>query len=98
MKQVAISQRPRTHAATVIDVCDDEDRLGHVPTALNLTRSRPAVRVSGLLTDVASSVLCRSGARSPRVTATLDPAGLPAVNVEGGTTAWIEAGLPTAAR
>ncbi|MEX2501385.1 MAG: rhodanese-like domain-containing protein [Trueperaceae bacterium] len=39
-------------------------------------------------------VLCRSGARSGRVTAFLLEQGLDAVNVEGGILAWEREGLP----
>ena len=42
-------------------------------------------------------VVCRSGARSARVTAYLTQAGWDAVNVDGGMQAWAAAGRPMVA-
>jgi len=39
-------------------------------------------------------VLCKGGTRSKAACSKLVAAGLPVVNVEGGTDAWIQAGLP----
>lgn len=39
-------------------------------------------------------VICRSGARSLRAAELLVAHGLDAVNVAGGTLAWVDAGLP----
>jgi rhodanese-related sulfurtransferase len=41
-------------------------------------------------------VICRSGGRSLRATTWLREQGVDAVNVAGGTDAWVAAGLPTA--
>ena len=41
-------------------------------------------------------VICRSGARSMRAATWLREQGADAVNVAGGTDAWVAAGLPTA--
>ena len=40
-------------------------------------------------------VICRSGARSRKAVEFLRANGVDAVNVAGGTLAWVEAGLPT---
>jgi len=40
-------------------------------------------------------LICRSGARSMRACEALRSVGIDAVNVAGGTLAWVEAGLPT---
>lgn len=42
-------------------------------------------------------VICRSGARSARAVEVLVLRGIEAVNVEGGTEAWLQAGLPAEA-
>ena len=39
-------------------------------------------------------VLCHSGGRSARVTQFLEQQGYDAVNIDGGITEWIAAGLP----
>ena len=41
-------------------------------------------------------VICRSGARSLRVAEFLRAQGIDAINVSGGTLAWVEAGHETA--
>lgn len=41
------------------------------------------------------AVICRSGARSMQACQQLAGAGRPAVNVAGGTMAWIDSGRPT---
>ena len=40
-------------------------------------------------------IICRSGGRSRKAAAFLRSNGIDAVNVAGGTLAWIEAGFPT---
>jgi rhodanese-related sulfurtransferase len=39
-------------------------------------------------------VICQSGGRSARGAAALRTAGYQAVNVQGGTSAWVSAGYP----
>lgn len=46
------------------------------------------------LPDGTVYVMCHSGGRSARVTAFLEQQGYDAVNVDGGITAWEQAGLP----
>ncbi len=40
-------------------------------------------------------IICRSGARSLSAAEFLATQGLEAINVAGGTNAWVQAGLPT---
>lgn len=40
-------------------------------------------------------VICQSGNRSSRATQLLNSLGLPAINVSGGTSAWLASGLPS---
>lgn len=74
---------------------DDEWTAGHAPKAVHV----PMGQVSQRLDEIAAAVpdrpvhvVCRSGARSARVTAYLSELGLDAVNVEGGMQAWSGAG------
>jgi len=61
--------------------------LGQLPAKLSeLDRDRPV------------AFLCRSGSRSAIATRSAAKAGLDAVNVKGGITAWSQAGLPTSSR
>ena len=68
----------------------------HVPGAQLLPMSEIADRVDEVPSGGEVFVICRSGARSLRVAEHLRAQGVEAVNVAGGTLAWIEAGQPTA--
>lgn len=52
-------------------------------------------RTSELPTDQPFYVICHLGGRSLRAAAFLRQQGLDAVNVDGGTDAWVAAGLAT---
>ncbi len=71
-----------------------EFRRGHVPSALNLHGEalRRYLLTVPSLTTVA--VICQSGGRSQRACELMSPDFQRLVNVEGGTSAWIRAGLP----
>lgn len=49
----------------------------------------------GLPTDQPVYVICQSGGRSMRACGMLRAQGYDAVNVSGGTGAWVRSGLPT---
>lgn len=53
-------------------------------------------RAGELPTDGPVYLICRSGARSARAAEALRARGIDAVNVAGGTLAWVDAGLPVA--
>lgn len=78
---------------TLIDVrtpAEFEDT--HVPFAKNipLDELRPETHAaSGTL-----YVICQKGGRASEACAKLEAAGVPAINVEGGTAGWEAAGLP----
>lgn len=80
--------------AVLLDVReDDEWEAGHAPSALHVPMSQVPARIDELPPgDVA--VVCRSGGRSAQVTAWLVHNGHTAVNVDGGMTAWEQAGRP----
>jgi rhodanese-related sulfurtransferase len=71
----------------------DEYGEGHVPGALLIPLDEVPARAGELPTDTEILVICRSGARSHRAAEFLiDQRQLPALNVAGGTLAWIESG------
>jgi rhodanese-related sulfurtransferase len=82
--------------ALVIDVREaDEYEQAHVPGA----RLVPLATVPQRLDEVADAgepvyVICASGARSHRAAEFYRAKGIDAVNVAGGTIAWIDAGQP----
>ncbi len=82
--------------ATVIDVREpDEYATGHVPGAVLVPLADVPATLARFSSDSTNYVICRSGARSYRACEFLVEQGLDAVNVEGGTMAWIISGRGT---
>ncbi len=81
--------------AAFVDVREpDELRAVRVPDAASLPLSTFLDAWEATLDPKREvMVLCRSGARSGRVTAFLREQGVPAVNVRGGILAWERDGL-----
>ncbi|MBF4600520.1 rhodanese-like domain-containing protein [Frigoribacterium sp. VKM Ac-1396] len=95
MRQITVDRLAAQTSPLVVDVSGaDEFAEGHVPGALNLHPSRLADRFDEMPHGVAVHLISRDGSRSARATAALVAHGIDAVDVVGGTTAWIEAGLP----
>jgi rhodanese-related sulfurtransferase len=81
--------------ATLVDVREvSEFAEGHVPGAVNIPMGRLPMRTSELSTTGPVYVICRSGNRSSAMVDLLTAQGFEAVNVTGGTQAWIAAGRP----
>lgn len=82
--------------ATLLDVREvDEYREAHVPGAVLLPLSELPDRIEDVPAAGGGSpllVICRSGGRSMRAAELLATAGIEAVNVAGGTTAWMSSG------
>lgn len=87
------SAAARAEDALLLDVReDDEWSAGHAPTAQHMPLS--TFDVAAVRIDRPVVVVCRSGNRSGQATLALVAAGVDAVNMSGGMTAWHEAGLP----
>ncbi|NYG55943.1 rhodanese-like domain-containing protein [Nocardioides perillae] len=81
--------------ATLIDVREPaEYRQGHVPQAANIPMSQLTARLGELDPTQPVYVVCASGNRSSAMTDVLTARGFDAVNVLGGTSAWIRSGRP----
>ncbi len=100
MEQVSQPEVPSTPVtavpadATVVDVReDDEWAAGHATGALHVPLSQLPQRASEI-PDGTIYPICKSGGRSAQATAWLNQHGREAVNVEGGTTAWLQEGKP----
>ena len=79
----------------VIDVREpDEFASGHVPGARNIPLASVTQHAKELRGVGEVNVICQSGHRSAQATEALRAAGVDAVDVPGGTSAWIEAGRP----
>ena len=87
----------RASGAVVVDVRQpDEYEEGHVPGARLIPLAEVPERVGDVPTDGPVLVICGSGGRSLRAAEFLRTHGLDAVNVAGGTRAWVESGRPVA--
>ena len=79
---------------------DDEWTAGHAPKAVHVPMGQVSQRLEEIAAAIADRpvhVVCRSGARSARITAYLSEIGLDAVNVDGGMKSWSGAGRPLVA-
>ncbi len=81
--------------AAVIDVRETEEYTeGHLPGARNLPMGVLTSRLEELDRTAPVHVICASGNRSSAMADVLVAQGFDAVNVRGGTKAWIESGRP----
>jgi rhodanese-related sulfurtransferase len=74
-----------------------EYEAARVPGALLVPLGEVPDRVEEFRGDGPALVICRSGARSMRACEFLVQHGIDAVNVAGGTLAWIDSGRPVEA-
>ncbi len=81
--------------ATVVDVREPaEFREGHVPSATNIPMGQLTDRLGDLDQNRPVHVVCASGNRSSAMADVLTANGFDAINVAGGTSAWIRSGRP----
>ncbi len=95
--EIDIDEAARRHAAgsPVIDVREPAEYVdGHVPGAPLIPLATVPDRVGEVPASGEVLVICRSGGRSKRAVEVLRAQGIDAVNIAGGTMAWIEAGHP----
>jgi rhodanese-related sulfurtransferase len=95
MREVSIAdlEVAMARGATVIDVREaHEFAAGHVPGAQLVPMGTVPDNVDSFRSDEDVFVICQSGGRSQRVCEFLAGNGIDAVNVAGGTGAWIASG------
>jgi rhodanese-related sulfurtransferase len=79
----------------LLDVREQQEwDAGHVTGSVHIPMNELPDRVAEIRGDRPVVAICRSGARSGRVTAWLDSQGQETHNLEGGLKAWHAAGLP----
>lgn len=86
----------RAQGAALIDVREpDEYEAGHVPGAQHIPLGGVADRLHEVpQVEGPLYVICAKGGRSLQAAEFYRSQGIEAVNVAGGTTAWIDAGEP----
>jgi rhodanese-related sulfurtransferase len=85
----------RHRKVVILDVRErSEWKAGHVPRSVNIPLAKLNSRLAELDPNSNYVTVCRSGARSRRATSKLRKAGLNAVNLDGGLSAWTRANLP----
>lgn len=83
----------RAEGVPIIDVREpDEYREGHAPGARLIPLGTVADRIGEVPDSGPVMIICKSGGRSKQAAEVLRAAGIDAINVAGGTMAWIEAG------
>jgi rhodanese-related sulfurtransferase len=81
--------------AVVIDVREPHEYdEAHVPGAVLIPMGEVQERVDDFRQTGPIYLICATGARSRRVAEFLETQGIEAINVAGGTMAWIDAGFP----
>ena len=87
--------RRREAGEAVLDVRNpDEYEEVHVPGATLIPLGELVERVDEVPTDGPLPIICRSGGRSLQAAEFLRARGIDAMNVAGGTLAWVDAGFP----
>lgn len=93
--EISVNDLSVLRGVVVVDVREpDEYGGGHVPAAVNIPLGDVRERSAELRGADTVYVICQSGRRSAFACDALESLGITSVNVTGGTTAWIAAGLP----
>jgi len=95
--EIDIDEAVRRHGGgtPVIDVREPDEYIeGHVPGAALIPLATVPDRSAELPSSGEVLVICKSGGRSRQAAEFLRTQGIDAVNVTGGTMAWIDAGHP----
>jgi rhodanese-related sulfurtransferase len=83
---------------SLIDVrSPSEYATGHIPGAVNMPMEQVQSRLPDLEGEDAIVLVCQSGQRARMVAGLLEPCGKRLRILEGGTSAWVKAGLPVVA-
>jgi rhodanese-related sulfurtransferase len=89
--------RRRESGATVVDVREPEEyEEARIPGVVHVPLMDVPERVEEIPAEDEVLVVCSHGGRSYRAAEFLRAQGVDAVNVVGGTVAWIDAGFPIA--
>ena len=92
---VAELQHQLAGPAQLVDVRSaSEFAAGHIPGAVNIPMDQIEARLDDLRAGVPIVLICQAGKRARMTAGLLEPCGREISVLEGGTSAWIQAGLP----
>ncbi len=97
MREISIDQLAKAlvEGAAVIDVRETREYAdAHVPGAVSIPMGRLTSRLDELDRTTPVHLVCASGNRSAAMADVLLAQGFDAVNVVGGTSAWMRSGRP----
>jgi rhodanese-related sulfurtransferase len=84
--------------ALLVDVrSGTEFASGHIPSAVNIPMDQIEARLDDLGVNLPIVLICQAGKRARMTAGLLEPCQRQITVLEGGTKAWIEAGLPVVA-
>ena len=87
--------RNRSAESQLVDVrSSSEFAAGHIPGTVNIPMDQIESRLDDLLQDKPVVLICQMGKRARMTAGLLEPCKLQISVLEGGTSAWIKAGLP----
>ena len=95
MQSITVTELAELNGATVIDVREpDEFAQVRAAGAVSIPMSQIIDRIDELPEDETIYLICAVGGRSGKVAEYLETRDFDVVNVDGGTYAWTDAGLP----
>jgi rhodanese-related sulfurtransferase len=91
-------QKGASPQTLLVDVrSGSEFACGHIPSAVNIPMEEIEARLGDLGADLPILLVCQSGKRARMTADILEPCQREIAVLEGGTEAWIKAGLPVVA-
>ncbi|MFO7689140.1 MAG: rhodanese-like domain-containing protein [Cryobacterium sp.] len=96
MKEISVFDLAQIDSPVLVDVREsDEYAAGHADGAISIPLGEVLSRASDIPRGEPVYLICQSGRRSGLAAVSLAATGVDTVNVIGGTTAWMQAGLPS---
>lgn len=96
MKEISVQElKAILDQVNLVDVREPDEYVdAHVPGAKLIPLATVPVRDNELDKSQTQYIICKSGARSAKAAEYLIANGFDAVNIAGGTMAWIDSGEP----